>query len=334
VAKKKVLAQALVPVVGRWAEQPSPALLRELQMELGQVADISARSPANPRDWAEMVKGVHVIAGWPRADDAFLRNADSLEMIQAFGIGYDYIDVQACTRRGIIVCNVAEIYSESVAQHVWALILDLSKHVTRADRAMRTGNWEREDWMGLELWGKTLGVIGLGSIGGRVVMKGRLAFGMKILAHDPYVLPERAQLYGAELVSLERLLRESDVISVNVLLTPETRHMIGAEQLSLMKSSAYLVNTCRGAVIDQKALIECLQRGGIRGAGLDVFEGEPLHRDNPLLGMGNVVLTPHIASSTTEAVDKTYKGGVENVIGYLRGLKPRWIVNPDTYRRT
>jgi len=330
--RKKVLTPGLLPVVGRWAEQPYPTVLKDLQDELKKVANVDAHRPISSQEWVEAIKGVNVIAGEARVNEDFLKPADKLEMIQTFGIGYDHIDVPACTKRGIIVCNVAEIYSESVAQHTWALILDLTKHITRADRSMRAGTWQSEDWMGFQLWGKTLGVIGLGSIGGRVVMKGRLAFGMRALAYDPYVLPERAQLFGAELVSLERLLKESDIISINVLLTPETRHMIDEEQLSIMKSSAFLVNTSRGAVIDERALVECLQKGGIRGAGLDVFEIEPLPQDSPLLRMENVVLTPHIASSTTEAVEKTYRDAVANIIRYLKGLRPHWIINPEAYK--
>lgn len=331
-AKKKVLAPALVAVVGRWAEQPQPAVLRDLQDKLKEVADVEADRPASPQDWAKAMKHVHVVAGRANVDKNFLKSADELEMIQVFGIGYDYVDIKACTKKGVIVCNVAEIYSESVAQHIWALILDLTKNITRADRSMRAGKWEQEDWMGFQLWGKTLGVIGLGSIGGRVATKGRLAFGMKILAHDPYLLPARAQLFGAELVSLETLLRESDVVSINVPLTAQTRHMIGVEQLSMMKRSAFLVNTCRGPVVDERALVECLRTGSIRGAGLDVFEIEPLPRESHLLRMKNVVLTPHIASSTKEAVEQTYRGAVENIIRYLKGLRPYWIIDPKAHK--
>ena len=331
-AKKRVLAPALVPVVGRWAEQPQPAVLKDLQDKLEKVADVEANRPASPQDWAKAIKHVNVIAGGTKVDEDFLKSADELEMIQVFGIGYDYVDVKACTKKGVIVCNVAEIYSESVAQHTWAQILDLTKNITRADRSMRAGKWEQEDWMGFQLWGKPLGVIGLGSIGSRVATKGRLAFGMRILAYDPYLLPERAQLFGAELVDLETLLKESDVVSINVPLTAQTRHMIGEEQLSMMKKSAFLVNTCRGPIVDERALVECLRRGSIRGAGLDVFEIEPLPRESHLLRMENVVLTPHIASSTKEAVEQTYRGAVENIVRYLKGLRPHWITNPKVHK--
>jgi D-3-phosphoglycerate dehydrogenase len=151
---------------------------------------------------------------------------------------------------------------------------------------------------------------------------------MNVLAYDPYVLPGRAQRYYAELVELETLLKQSDIVSISIPLTSETRHMISEAELSLMKQSALVINTSRGAVIDQLALIVSLQKGEIRGAGLDVFEIEPLESCSPLLQMENVVLTPHIASSTVEAVQKTYAEAVANIIRYLNGHRPFWIVNP------
>lgn len=331
--RKKTLAPLLVQIKGK--EQPNSTVLNELLNKLKEIADVNVCQPNNEQEWIKLIKDVHIIAGPPRVEnlfnDNFLKFADKLEMIQTFSIGYDYIDIPSCTKRGILVCNVAEVYSESVAQHAWALILDLSKYVSKADRSMRTGKWKgAEGHMGIQLWGKTLGIIGLGAIGGRIAMKGRLAFGMKVLAYDPNVLPSRSQLYGAELVSLERLLRESDVVSISVPLTPETRHMISKKQLSIMKKSVLIVNISRGA-IDDKALIESLQRDEIKGAGLDAFTQEPLTPDNPLLKMENVVLTPEIASTTSEGVRNTFESGVDNVVRYIKGEKPYWIINPKAY---
>jgi len=303
VVRKKVLATALVEVPG--AEQPAADVLKRLLNELNEIADVEAHRPATFQEWLEAVKGVSVILGYGPINEKLLRSVDMLEMVQNTGIGYDNIDVSACTRRGILTCNVAEIYSEPVAQHAWALILDLSKNVSKADRFMRLGKYRPEAYLGVQLWGKTLGIVGLGGNGTRIALKGRLAFGMRVLAYDPYIPP----------------------------LTAETRHMIGEKELSLMKNSAILINTSRGAVLDQKALIKCLQRGGIRGAGLDVFEAEPLSPDSPLLTMENIVLTPHIASSTTEAVEKTYEGATENIIRYIKGEKPYWIINPEAYKQ-
>jgi len=264
-----------------------------------------------------------------RVDAGFLTLAEDLEMVQPVGIGYDNIEILATARRGIIVCNVPEIYSEPVAQHAWALILDLSKQVSRADRSMRAGTWKTGDWMGVQLWGRTLGVIGLGGNGSRIALKGKHAFNMKVLAYDPFIPPARAQRYGATLVGLERVLKESDVVTVNVPLKPDTRHMIGEQELGMMKASAILVNTARGAVIDQKALIQYLREGRLKGVGLDVYEEEPLDPHNPLLQLENVVLTPHIASSTRVAVEMTYRAAVTNVIRFVQGRRPSWIVNPE-----
>jgi D-3-phosphoglycerate dehydrogenase len=194
---------------------------------------------------------------------------------------------------------------------------------------MRKGSWLTQNWMGLQLWGRTLGIIGLGGIGARIALKGHLAFNMNVLAYDPYVLPGRAQRYCAELVELETLLKQSDVVSLSIPLTSETHHMISATELSLMKQSAILINTSRGAVINQEALITCLRNREIKGAGLDVFEKEPLEHSSPLLKLENVVLTPHIASSTVEAVWATYNEAVANIIRYLNGYQPFWIINPE-----
>lgn len=176
-----------------------------------------------------------------------------------------------------------------------------------------------------------MGVLGLGGIGGRVAIKGRTAFNMRVIACDPYVLPARAQLYGAELVDMDKLFSESDVLVVSLPLTKETRHLVAGRQLSLMKKTAVLVNVCRGPIVDQDSLVECLRDGAIGGAGLDVFEVEPFPENSPLLNMENVVLTPHIASSTVEAVDETYRGAVSNMIDYLEGRRPHWIVNAEAY---
>ncbi|MGB9726961.1 MAG: 2-hydroxyacid dehydrogenase [Nitrososphaeria archaeon] len=326
--RKKILAPALAPSIGEWSEKPDHVELKRLCEKLMEYAEVY--QPKDSREWLEKISEVNILAGGPKVDKEFLDNARRLELIQGFGIGYDQIDVEECSRRGIIVCNVGEVYSEPVAQHALALMLDLSKKITLADKTARDGSWRKMDWMGIQLWEKTLGIIGLGNIGGRIALKSRLAFNMKILAYDPYVLPARAQFYGAKLVSLDELLRESDFIVLSVPLTRETRKMIGKRELKLIKRSAYLINICRGAVVDTEALIWALENNIIAGAGLDVTEPEPLQEDNPLLKMDNVILTPHIASSTKEAVYETYRSAVDNIVRYLRGEKPYWIVNPET----
>ena len=286
-------------------------------------------------EWFERVRDADVVLN-PRITFSryreFLDSARMLRMIQTTSIGYDHIDITACTEKAVIVCNVAEVMAESTAQHTLALVLDLSKNVTKSDRAIRSGGWSPRDRFGIELHGKTLGIIGLGNIGGRVAMKAALAFGMRVLAYDPYVLAARAKLYSAELVDLERLLKESDVVSVHCPLTPETRHLLGPRQLRLLKPTAIIVNAARGKVVDEGALIEILENKGILGAGLDVFEKEPLDPSNPLRRLENVVLTSHIASTTNEAFSRTWKAAIENVLRFLRNERPYWIVNPSALR--
>jgi phosphoglycerate dehydrogenase-like enzyme len=261
---------------------------------------------------------------------AFLAQARELRMIQTPSIGYDGMDVAACTAHGVLVCNVLA-YAESAAQHTWALILAVAKHITRADRLMRDGGWPEwpRGFFGTELHGQTLGVIGLGDIGGRVARKGALAFNMRVLAYDPFVSQSRAQRDYAQLVSLETLVREADVIAIHCPLTPQTHHLLGARELQYLKSTAILVNTARGGIIDEAALSSALAQGHLFGAGLDVFEEEPLSPTSPLRQLDNVVLTPHFAYATTQAVSQTWVGAVHNILRFLTNQTPHWIVNPQ-----
>jgi len=303
--------------------------------DVRQLASVDDSPIQGEIEWFERARDAHVVLN-PRITlskyKEFLDGAKMLKMIQTTSIGYDHIDITACTEKGVIVCNVAEVMAESTAQHTLALILDVAKNVTRSDRATRTGGWSPRGRFGIELYGKTLGIIGLGNIGGRVAMKAALAFGMRILAYDPYILPARAKLYNAELVDLEKLLKESDVVSVHCPLTAETKHLLGREQLRLLKPTAILVNAARGPILDENALIEILEKKRIYGAGLDVFEKEPPEANNPLRRLENVVLTSHIASTTDEAFSRTWKAAVENILRFLREEKPYWIVNPSVLR--
>lgn len=305
----------------------------EVQLQvLRDVAEVDTSPIPSEEEWIKLSRDAYVVSS-PRIRlqhySDFLDKAKEIHMIQTFSIGYDNIDIQACTESHVIVCNIGEVMAESVAQHTWALILAVSKHVGRSDRIMREGGWLRENRFGVELYGKTLGIIGLGDIGSRVALKGKSAFGMKVLAYDPYLLPARAQLYGAKLVELETLLRESDVISVHCPLTEQTRHLLGERQFRLLKPSAILVNTARGQIIDEKALATALELKAFFGAGLDVFEEEPLGSTSNLRKLDNVVLTSHIASSTKEAFSETWQSGIANITKFIKGEKPHWIVNPS-----
>jgi len=285
----------------------------------------------NRNEFLERIKDADVlIPGTFPTDENVINAGKKLKMIQTFSVGYEDINVKVATEKGIIVCNNAEVNAESVAELTWALILGLARQIAGEDRLMRTGGWGR--FMGEKhtiLWEKTLGIIGFGAIGQRVALTGRLAFNMRILAYDPFVLPERVEMFGGKLVDLETLLKESDVVSIHCPLTEKTRHMIGEKELNSLKKSAFLINTARGAIIDEKALIKHLQEDKIWGAGLDVYEEEPLSVDSPLRKLENVILVPHIGTAP-EALIKMFKAGVENVARFLRGETPLRVVNPTT----
>lgn len=223
-----------------------------------------------------------------------------LKVVGRAGVGVDNIDLDVATRQGIAVLNAPGGNVISAAEHTLALILALVRHIARADASIRRGEWERKRFQGIELYGKTLGLAGAGRIGSEVAKRAR-AFGMRVVAYDPYLSRERAEQAAIDLVTLPDLFEQADVITVHVPLTDETRGMIGAVELALMKPTAYLINAARGGVVDEEALAEALRSGQLAGAALDVFEQEPVSEDNPLLGLENVVAVPHLGAATREA---------------------------------
>lgn len=224
----------------------------------------------------------------------------ALRIVARAGIGTDNIDMDEATRRGIAVLTAPGANSTSAAEHTFALLLALARRIPWAAQSVAQGEWERKAFEGAELRGKTLGLVGLGRIGTQVASFGR-AFGMAVIAHDPYVGAAHALQLGVELLPLEELLARADVVSLHLGLTDDTRHLLDASRLAMMKEGALLVNTARGALIDDVALARGLARGRPAGAALDVFEPEPLPPTSPLRGLSNVVLTPHLAASTPEA---------------------------------
>lgn len=285
--------------------------------------------------WAEedLVKQVQdVDAIIIRANGAVTRriieNAPRLKVIGRHGVGVEAIDTGAAQERGICVVNTPGSNTESVAEHCIGMMIALSKHLVQTDKALREGRWQvRYEYIGQELHGKTLGVIGLGRIGQRLAEICRRAFGMTILYHDTVHCRDAERLLTARRVSLEHLLAESDYVSLHVPLLPETRHLIGLRELGLMKPTAYLLNTSRGPVVDEKALIEALEQRTIAGAGIDVFEHEPLPEDHDFLGLENVVVTPHLAAHTDEALRNMALVVVLDVIDVLEGRKPSHLVH-------
>jgi D-3-phosphoglycerate dehydrogenase len=264
----------------------------------------------NEDELARIVKGFDglIVRSKPLVTRKVIESADRLKVIARAGVGLDNIDVKAAEERGIALINAPESSTQSVAELAIGLMLAVARKIAYSDRRMREGYWAKKEAMGVELSGKTLGVIGVGRIGSTVARIAKYGFNMHILYYDVACRDDLNKELGAECVSIEELLKRSDIVTIHVPLLPETRHMINEEKLRLMKKTAILINTSRGAVVDTAALVKALSEGWIAGAGLDVFEEEPLPKDHPLTKLDNVVLTPHIGASTKEAQEKA---GVE-----------------------
>ena len=232
-------------------------------------------------------------------DAAMMDKAPKLRVIGRAGVGVDNVDLDAATKRGIVVMNTPGGNAVAVAEHTFALMLALARHLVRADSTMHAGKWEKKTLQGTELRGKTLGIVGLGRVGVEVSRRA-IAFGMKVVAHDPYVAPSLAQQLNITLGSLDEVFAQSDYITLHVGLTPQTQGMINADSIRKMKKGVRLINCARGELLNEPAVIEALQSGQLGGAALDVYSHEPL-KDSPLATLPNVILTPHIAGSTHEA---------------------------------
>jgi phosphoglycerate dehydrogenase-like enzyme len=248
-----------------------------------------------------------------------------LAHIAVFGTGTDNIDLEAAARLGIVVSNAPGANARSVAEHAIALALAVARSIPRHDRDLRAGRWVHHE--GPELEGKTFGVVGLGTIG-RYAARIAAAFGMRVLGWSTTPNAERARAAGAELVAFDELLRQADIVSLHLAATERTRGIIGGRELALMKPGAILINTARGALIDEVALLEALRSGHLFGAGLDVFATEPLPAGHPFTTLENVVLTPHAGWITHEARQRLLRLPVENIAAHLAGT-PRNVVNPS-----
>lgn len=263
----------------------------------------------------------------PRVTAATLAGNDRLALVARFGVGYDTIDVPACTESGVILTITPDGVRRPVAHATLAFIMALSTQIFAKDRITRTGQWdERYEYIGVGLEGRTLGLVGLGNIGFDVINLIR-PFGMRHLAFDPYANPATAAANGVELVDLPTLLQQSDFVSVHCPLTPETRKLIGAEQFALMKPTAYLINTARGPIVDQAALTAALQSGQIAGAGIDVFEREPVDPNDPLLKLDNVIVAPHALCFTDQVALGNGGSACRSILAVAAGKVPENVVN-------
>jgi len=253
-----------------------------------------------------------------------LKNCPRLKLIAIFGVGYDKVDIKAATELGITVTNTPGYSAVAVAETSLTLMLAAAHQIVQNDGNIRAGGWATG--YSSQLYGKTLGVVGTGSVGQRMIQLGK-AIGMKVVAWTLHPSSERAAEYGVEFVALKELMRQSDVVSIHVLGVPQTDKLIGNHELALMKPTAILINTARGSVVDEPALVKALQNGTIAGAGLDVFTTEPLPLDHPLRSTKKVVLSPHVGAMVTEATLAGLAMAVDNVANFLQG-RPTNVVKP------
>ncbi len=276
--------------------------------------------------------GILIFRPWVKAS-AFAKGAENLVVLARAGAGYDKIDVSACTENDVALFNAPDTLTHSTASAAFTLMIALAKKLTQQERLVRTGRWDlQSQFLGDDLIGKTLGIIGLGKTG---VELARLVapFHMNLLAYSPSADPLQAEALGVELVDLDLLLRTSDFVSLHNRLDDRTRGMLGERELGLLKPSAYLINVARGELIHEDVLIRILREKRIAGAGLDVFETEPLPVSSPLLELDNVILTPHWLPSTHRAARATRDLMVQNVLRVARGLVPQNVVNPEVLRQ-
>lgn len=278
----------------------------------------------------ERVKGVNAIwLGAPKLTRRVILSADSLELISRGGIGVDNIDIATATERGVVVTNVLDTLSKTVAEHTFMFILGITRDIGVADRSVRSGKWK--DFAKIphhEIYGKTVGIVGFGGIGVAVAEMAKKGFGMRVLTNqNPHLKPERIARTGAEVVTLEQLLKESDYIVLAVPLNKESEGMIGEKELSLMKPTSYLINVARGKVVDQQALYRVLAARRIAGAGLDVLFKQPPDPEDPLLKLDNVLFTPHDAAITIETGSRASMMIAESILGLFHGELPKYPVN-------
>jgi D-3-phosphoglycerate dehydrogenase len=265
-----------------------------------------------------------------KIDAQVMDSATGARIFANYAVGYDNIDVLEATKKGILITNTSGVLTETTADLAWALLMATARRVVEADRFTRAGKfkgWGPMLLLGVDVWGKTLGLVGAGRIGSAMARRS-VGFKMNLLYHDPYSNRELEEELGVKKADLDTLLKESDFISIHVPLTQETHHLIGEREFSLMKHSAHLINTSRGPVVDEEALVQALQNRRIAGAGLDVYEHEPQLTPG-LTELDNVVVVPHIASASTETRTKMATIAAQSITDFFEGLRPVHCVNPE-----
>jgi lactate dehydrogenase-like 2-hydroxyacid dehydrogenase len=301
-----------------------------------EVIDNQKDQPYAPEALAQALAGCDglMCALTDRVDAALLERAPTLKAVANIAVGYNNIDIAACTARGVMATNTPGVLDDSTADLAWALMLGTARRITEVERRIRAGEWtgwRLKQWLGVDVHHATLGIVGMGRIG-QAIARRALGFEMKVLYHNrKRIAPELERKCNAAYVTLDELLAQSDFVVLQVPYSPETHHLIGAAQLKQMKLSAILINSTRGGVVDDAALVAALKQGAIRGAGLDVYENEP--KLNPeFLGLDNVVLAPHIGSSTEATRKAMAMLAARNLVAALKGEVPPNLVNPDVRR--
>ncbi|MCK4598718.1 hydroxyacid dehydrogenase [Candidatus Bipolaricaulota bacterium] len=301
--------------------------------ELKEIADLSFKNKKGgytEEDLLQIIGPYHavMITSQHAITSRVIAAAPKLRIIAKRGAKPENVDYEAATKRGIVVAWTPGVNYVTVAEHAVMLILCLAKKVLPQMERLRGGAWRESDAGLQELCGKTIGIVGLGGIG-KALCRMLNGFDVNLLTYDPYISPAQAGEFNANLVSFKDLLEQSDYITLHAALTDKTRHLIGEQEFSMMKKTAYLVNTARGGLIDESALVKALQNGEIAGAGLDVFEPEPPRHENPLLHLPNVVVTPHMAGWSEEALYRELKEAAIEIRLVLEGGSPHYPLNPE-----
>ena len=269
-------------------------------------------------------------------DRELMEKGKDLVVVSTMSVGFEHIDVKEATKRGIYICYTPGVLTEATADHAFTLLMATARRITESDRFVRakkwTMPWSPTMFLGADVYGKTLGIIGLGRIGQAVAKRAR-GFDMKVIYYDVYrQSPEVEKELNVEYRKFDEVLKESDFVSLHVPATEETHHLMGEEALKMMKSTAILINTSRGVIVDERALFKALKEKWIQGAGIDVWEKEPTDVDNPLLKLENTVLVPHIASATVEARTKMSEVAARNLVSVLKGEMPISLVNKEVLK--
>lgn len=308
------------------------APMKKLKDSGFDISDMRGAGVEN-RDFLKALKSADAVlcGNELQINEQFFKLAPHVKIVAKMGAGINNIDIPAATNHGVLICDTPGVNQQSVADHTFALILSVARFIVHSDQSLRLKKWEHTNILCHEVWNKTIGLIGLGSIGQNVALRAK-GFQMKVIAFDPYWPTEFAKKNNIEQVSIEQLLKKSDIVSLHIPLTPETLGIIDKKALNIMKSNALLINTSRGGIINESDLFDALKNKVIAGAGLDVFEEEP-PVDSPLLDLNNIIITPHIAAFTYDAIREMNNSVVNQLIEYIQGNQPCHTLNPEVYSK-